>query len=128
MEQNLREIENISFGIYSADEIKKMSVCNLTNPKKSGKNSVYDPRMGTTNFKVKCETCNQNAEICPGHFGRIELNVPIIHPLYTKHVISFLKCFCFKCNKLLITEEQILLNDFNKFKGKKRFEKILIKL
>tara|TARA_Y100000389_G_scaffold123759_1_gene121099 strand:- start:655 stop:3420 length:2766 start_codon:yes stop_codon:yes gene_type:complete len=128
MDQNIREIEYISFGLYSAEEIKNMSVCNLDNPKKNGKNSVYDPRMGTTNSKIKCETCDQNAEICPGHFGRIELNVPILHPLYYKQIINFLKCFCFKCNKLLLTEEQLILQDLNKFKGNKKFKKILDKL
>ena len=128
MDQDIREIEYISFGLYSPEEIKNMSVCNLDNPKKNGKNSVYDPRMGTTNSKIKCETCDQNAEICPGHFGRIELNVPILHPLYYKQIISFLKCFCFKCNKLLLTEEQLILQDLNKFKGNNKFKKILDKL
>ena len=62
------------------------------------------------------------------HIGYIELNCPVIHPLYYKQVVSIIKCFCIKCHQLLITEDQIMLNNFHKSKGVKRFNKILEKL
>ena len=65
---------------------------------------------------------------CLGHFGYIELNEPIVHPLYYKQVVSLLRCFCIKCYKLLITEDQITLNNLHRFKDIKRFNKILEKL
>ena len=48
MKQDTREIEQITFGIYSANEILDMAVCKIDNPKKNGPNTVYDDRMGTT--------------------------------------------------------------------------------
>lgn len=134
MEKDLRELEQIEFGIYSNDEIRAMSVCTVNSTKycnsdkSSGYGTVYDPRMGTIENGKKCETCNLGPWECPGHWGHIELNEPIIHPLFQKEVVKFLKCFCIKCFKLLITEDQINLYGFNKFKSTRRFEKILEKL
>lgn len=126
--QDIREIEEIEFGIYSPEEILNMSVCKIDSAKKSGPGTVYDPRMGTIDSTIICETCNQNAINCPGHFGYIELNEPIVHPLYYKRVMSFLNCFCKKCYRLLITKEQIYLSGLNRFKGERRFSKILEKI
>lgn len=128
MDHNTREIDEITFGIYSPEEILKMSVCKIDNTKKTGYGSVYDPKMGTTDSSVVCETCKQNATYCPGHFGHIELNEPIVHPLYYKTVLSFLNCFCIKCYRLLITKDQIYLSGINKYKTQTRFEKIQEKL
>lgn len=124
MNQDIREIEEITFGIYSAKEVLNMSVCKIDSPKKSGPGTVYDPRMGTTDSIIICETCKQNARECPGHFGHIELCEPVVHPLYYKTVLAFLSCFCVKCYRLLITKDQIYLHGLNKYKGQARFEKI----
>jgi DNA-directed RNA polymerase beta' subunit len=128
MSHDLREIEQITFGIYSPEEILAMSVCKIDNPKKSGTGSVYDPRMGTTDSSQTCMTCKQNATDCPGHFGHIELSEPIVHPLFYKRVAAFLNCFCTKCHRLLITKEQIYLSGLNRFQGETRFVNILKKI
>lgn len=124
-----REIESITFGVYSQEEILNMSVCNITSSKKTVSfGTVYDPRMGTTDSSINCETCKENAIKCPGHFGHIEFNEPIVHPLYYKKVLSYLNCFCFQCHRLLLTKEQLLLNTLNRYKGQTRFLHILEKL
>lgn len=151
--EELQEISNINFGIYSAEEIKNMAVCKISSsrfgedPKKhaeeegeiylfdetqTGKSktdTVYDERMGPLDHKKRCETCELTFYECPGHFGYIELNVPVLHPLplFLKMTASFLKCICLntECNRLLITEDQIRLNKFNNFKRETRFQRIL---
>lgn len=123
-----QEIGEITFGIYSAEEIKSLSACKIDNPKKTGYNTVYDPRLGATDSSQTCETCNQNAILCPGHFGHIELVEPIVHPVYYKRVANFLSCFCMKCFRLIITQEQIYMNNLHKYKGETRFNKILEKI
>ena len=123
-----KQIKTIEFGIYSAQEIKNMSVCVISNTKKLGPGSVYDPLMGTTDISHDCKTCEQNSNMCQGHFGRIELNTPIIHPLFERKVLQYLQCFCFKCNKLIIQREQIELCDILKSKNETRFKKILEKI
>jgi len=106
MEQDTKEIEEITFGIYSAEELIKMSVCEINNPKLCNSDkgntygTVYDPRLGTIENGRLCATCDNSLWQCTGHFGHIKLNEPIIHPLYYKQVVNFLKCFCTKCFKL----------------------------
>ena len=128
MATDIKEIASINFGIYSPEEILNMSVCKIDNPRKSGYGSVYDPRMGTTDSNQNCETCNENAIVCTGHFGHVELAEPIIHPLYYKRVINFLNCFCFKCYRLILTRDQIYLLKLNRSKGENRFVKIQEKI
>jgi len=134
MENDTREVDTITFGIYSSDEIKSMAVCKVDNPKlcsndkNSGYGTVYDPRMGTLENTQLCPTCGLGVWECVGHFAYIYLNECVIHPLYYKQVVSFLKCFCIKCYKLMITEEQVVLNNLNRIKGVKRFNKILERL
>lgn len=134
MNEDVKEIDEIVFGVYSAEEIIDMSVCKIDNPKlcnndKNGSlGTVYDPRLGTIENGVLCSTCSQNLWECSGHFGYITLNEHVVHPLYYKQVVNFLKCFCTKCYKLLITEDQILVNNLNRIKGVKRFNKILERL
>ena len=132
--RDIREIDEILFGIYSAEEIKKLAVCEITSSKlcgsdkNTGYGTVYDPRMGTIENGKQCETCLGTVWGCPGHFGYITLNECIIHPLHYKRVVDFLRSFCIKCYKSLITEDQIILNNFNRLLGVKRFTKILEKL
>jgi len=123
-----KEIDSITFGIYSDDEIKNLSVCCVNNTKKTGLGSVYDPRMGPSLNNQLCQTCNNDAVKCPGHFGTIELYSKIIHPLYYRHVLSILNCICFKCFRLMITKDQIELNNIHNMKGPAKFNQILEKI
>jgi len=126
MHRNSREIESITFGIFSPEELKSMSVCKVDNTKLSGHGSVYDPRMGTmADNHEDCVTCHMTAKTCPGHFGHIELIESIIHPLFPKMVTSFLKCFCKNCYRIIIHPDQVNLWGLTKFKGENRFVKIL---
>ena len=132
MEQDTRDLDEVIFGILSEKDIRDISVCQIDNPKLGDKNggygTVYDPRMGPIENNKLCETCNMDIWKCSGHYSFIELNEYIIHPLFYKRVVDFLRCVCIKCNNLLITEDQINLNGLMKIKSTKRFDKILEKI
>ena len=126
---DIKEIESIRFGILSPKEICDIAVCKIDNTKLSGSGSVYDERMGgNTDTNIPCVTCDMSPKDCPGHFGYIELNEYIIHPLFYKAVVCFLRCFCMQCNRLLITSDQIDICGLNRFKNERRFKKVLEKL
>ena len=125
MFENCRNIESLHFGVLSSNEIEKMAVVKLFNNKLSGPNSVYDKHMGPIDNNILCPSCGLDNKGCPGHFGYISLNYEIIHPLFYKQVVTFLKCFCKKCSKCLITQDQI---DFINSKGKLSFKKICEKI
>ena len=125
----LSEIAEIEFGLKSSDEIRAESVAKIDSSKLTGgPGTVYDDRMGTIDNEKICETCKEGAKDCPGHFGHVELNVPIIHPLFYKHVTDLLGCFCIDCNRLLLLEDQIALYGMTRSKGRVRFKKLLEKL
>lgn len=123
----LSEIQLIQFGVLSPQDILKMSVCKIDNPKINGPNSVYDERMGTMDNK-KCITCTLDMKECPGHFGHIELSIPILHPLYHRMIIIFLKTFCHRCFNLCISKEQLEVEGFIRLKGEARVNKIVEKV
>ena len=132
MEQDIRDLDEVIFGILSEKDIRDIAVCQIDNPKLGDKNggygTVYDPRLGPIENGKLCEVCTGDIWTCAGHYGFIELNECIIHPLFYKRVVDFLRCICIKCNNLLITEDQIKLNNLTKLKSTKRFDKILEKL
>jgi len=130
MNTEIKEIECVNFGVFSAEEILKIAVAKIDNTKLYGSGSIYDERMGinSENSDKNCVTCCLDSKMCPGHFGYIELNQPIIHPRYFKMVLSYLKCFCIKCHKILIDMNQIQLAGLSKYKRNARFTKIIEKL
>lgn len=108
-EPPLRPVQSIQFGILSPDEIRSMAVSEIKNSRVSQPptETVYDERMGPAHSRSICSTCNEDIRVCPGHFGYIELAVPMIHPMFTKFITTILNCICLKCSKLKMTREEI---------------------
>ena len=91
--------------------------------------SVYDPAMGClTDSSQKCPTCGMDSRRCPGHFGYIELNEPLLHPLYIKTTVALLKCICSQCHRIIFDPERIALQGFSKLQKEKRFAAILSRI
>ena len=122
------ELDSIQFGISSALDIEKQAVCEITSHKlDEDYGSLYDKRMGAVNSLADepCMTCQLPAQSCPGHFGFVRLPFPVLHPLYLKQIITFLKIFCNCCFNLLYDIDNLHLLNIYKFKGYTRFSKIV---
>ena len=72
-------------------QIMQISVKRLTNPvtlDTTGRplpDGLYDPALGLLpNDRSECETCGLGSARCPGHFGHVELPVPVYNPLLIK--------------------------------------------
>lgn len=81
-------------------------------PKTAG---LSDPRLGTIDRKLKCETCTANMAECPGHFGHLELAKPMFHIGFMKTVLSIMRCVCFNCSKILVDEVLLCILNANCF-------------
>lgn len=104
------EIDKVTFGILSPEEILNLAVCEIKEVSKNrfqGENTVYDPRLGPTENGQICKVCagNQTILTCPGHFGIIRLNHPVINPLHYRLVLQILKCVCLNCYRLMATAD-----------------------
>lgn len=121
----------IDFGILSPADVLSLSVCEVKYDKSKkaadATNTLYDPRMGPVEDNINCPTCKKTMVDCPGHFGHIVLNEHVIHPLpYSfKTVLNFLKCFCFKCSRLVYSKDKLKLLNLAGYKGMKRYNAIV---
>ncbi|KAK2656914.1 hypothetical protein Ddye_009966 [Dipteronia dyeriana] len=125
------KVRLVQFGILSPDEIRQMSVVQIEHsettergkPKPAG---LSDPRLGTIDRKMKCDTCTANMAECPGHFGHLELAKPMFHIGFLKTVLSIMRCVCFNCSKILADEEDHKFKQALKIRSpKNKLKKIL---
>lgn len=65
----LHKVRGVQFGLLNPDEVRKMSVANISNERiyddKGMPNfsAINDPRMGTMDKELKCFTC-KGSKIC----------------------------------------------------------------
>ncbi|WUR03078.1 DNA-directed RNA polymerase III subunit RPC1 [Vairimorpha necatrix] len=107
------KINKISFGLLSSQEIEKLSVHSLTSKdlydvitKSPMSDGPLDRRLGVSNKKDKCLTCNENIVNCLGHFGNIKLILPVYHIGLIKQTLFILSCVCKNCGKILLSEKK----------------------
>ncbi|CAB0006214.1 unnamed protein product [Nesidiocoris tenuis] len=100
--------DGLLFSIFSAEEIRKLSVVKIITPLSFDSLShplpggLYDPAMGPLTATGVCTTCGMMQMKCNGHFGHIDLPVPVLNPLYHKPVAALLKMACLNCARILI--------------------------
>lgn len=126
-------LDMIRFQMLSNAEIRSLSVINdskygITQSEVSGngKNTILDPRLGTTDSHRVCEKCNQDINRCPGHFGHTELAVPIFNYAFIEIARIVLGCVCLNCSKILITKknQEEVMYIIRLFKGHVRLTRL----
>jgi len=103
------QVTSVEFGLFSPDEISRIAVCKVTEPTMYVQNlpspsGVVDHRMGSVDRRLACGTCKRSVHDCPGHFGVIQLGHPVYHVGYIDLVLKILKCVCYYCSSLLVSE------------------------
>ncbi|OPJ70788.1 DNA-directed RNA polymerase I subunit RPA1 isoform A [Patagioenas fasciata monilis] len=110
-----RRLVGVSFGMYTAEEIRKLSVKPITNPQyldnmgNPAVNGLYDLALGPPDSKEVCATCIQNFSNCPGHFGHIELPLPVYNPLFFDKLYLLIRGSCLNCHMLTCTRAVVHL-------------------
>src|SRR3989449_11671291 len=67
---------------------------------------LMDPHVGVIEPGLRCKTCGGKVDDCPGHFGHIDLAMPVINVGYVKDIKKLLQATCRKCGRLLLTRQQ----------------------
>ena len=68
---------------------------------------LYDPAFGPMDAREKCTTCGLSSYECPGHFGHVEVSVPLYNPLVFMTLFKVLRVSCLHCFKLRMTEHEL---------------------
>ncbi len=106
-------IKQIKFGVFSEEQIKRMSVAKLTVPDTYNEDGypidggLLDQRLGVVDPGLVCKTCGGRAKVCPGHFGHVEMVRPVVHAEFAKIIYMVLQATCQKCHRILLNDEQL---------------------
>jgi len=103
-------IIGVQFGIANPEDIRKRSVVEVTTDKtyQSGQpvpNGVFDSRFGVIENGKVCPTCKQTNQLCPGHFGHIELARPMYLYQFFDTVEKLCNVICLNCSKPILAPE-----------------------
>ena len=113
MEYADKRIDSISFGLFSAQELKKIAVAKIITPELYDREGypvdggLMDIRMGVIDPGLRCKTCGQKLKECPGHFGFMDLARPVLHINYISTILDLLRINCKDCGRLLEGEEKV---------------------
>ncbi|WP_188681223.1 DNA-directed RNA polymerase subunit A' [Thermogymnomonas acidicola] len=108
-----KRINKIQFALLSPEEIRKMSQVKVITadtydddgyPIERG---LMDLHMGVIEPGLKCATCYGRVDECPGHFGHIELAMPVIHVGFVKEIKTILESTCKVCGRIKLTDDEI---------------------
>jgi len=108
-----KTIDSIKFALLSPDEIRKMSATKVITADTYGEDGfpielgLMDPHMGVIEPGIRCKTCGKRSEECPGHFGHIDLAMPVIHVGFVKEIKKLLESTCSSCGRILLSDEEI---------------------
>ncbi|MFH1211054.1 MAG: DNA-directed RNA polymerase subunit A' [archaeon] len=108
-----KKVSSIVFGLLSPKEIKKMACAKIVTPELYDKEGypvdggLMDIRLGVIDPGLRCKTCGEKLKECMGHFGYIELARPVVHILFAKTVLDYLRSTCRDCGKILEDEKEI---------------------
>ncbi|OII73227.1 DNA-directed RNA polymerase II III subunit [Cryptosporidium ubiquitum] len=108
-----RNIEAVEFSAMGKDEIARsahMEVLHreiykpMTNIPLQG--GVLDSRLGAHRADAQCSSCGGSLKTCGGHWGYIDLQQPVFHVGYFKHLYGVLCCICKSCGAFLLKGEE----------------------
>ncbi|EFN81707.1 DNA-directed RNA polymerase I subunit RPA1 [Harpegnathos saltator] len=92
------------FSVFTANDIRNLSVTKIRTPLSFNilghplKGGLYDPVLGPLMGNSEpCGTCGGNVHTCTGHFGHIELSMPVVNPLFHKVLCMLIKLSCLSC-------------------------------
>ncbi|MCX6666626.1 MAG: DNA-directed RNA polymerase subunit A', partial [Euryarchaeota archaeon] len=109
-----KKIGSIEFTLLSPNEIRKMSATKVITADTYDDDGfpiamgLMDPRLGVIEPGLRCKTCGLRVgkDKCPGHFGHIDLAMPVIHVGLVKSIRNSLRATCRDCGRLLLTDKQ----------------------
>ncbi|VEN45805.1 unnamed protein product, partial [Callosobruchus maculatus] len=109
-----RKISHISFGVESAESMQQQSHIHVVAKNLYNQDiertpipyGVLDKRLGTNSKGSPCQTCGKGINECVGHFGYVDLELPVFHVGYFRSIITILQTICKDCASVMMSEEE----------------------
>ncbi len=107
-----KRISSIQFAYMSPEEKRDLSATKIITPDTYDDDGfpiemgLMDPHLGVIEPGLRCKTCGGRVDECSGHFGHIELAMPVIHIGYVKEIKKLLRSTCSECGRILLPEEE----------------------
>ena len=107
------KISHICFGMQTPQEIESAAHIEVVQKHLYNQDAertpipfgVLDNKMGTSQKSQKCSTCGLGLSDCVGHFGFINLELPVYHVGYFRSIIQTLQTICKTCAAILLSEK-----------------------
>ncbi|KAL0236022.1 hypothetical protein GEMRC1_002604 [Eukaryota sp. GEM-RC1] len=104
-----KQITQLQFGLLSPDEIQQMAEFEVVNKElyqQGTRNPVsfgmLDRRLGIADKVSTCKTCGLALADCVGHYGYIDLPVPVYHIGHLRSIQNILQSICKFCSGFLL--------------------------
>ncbi len=107
-----KRIGSIQFAYMSPEEKRDLSSTKIITPDTYDDDGfpiemgLMDPHLGVIEPGLRCKTCGGRVDDCSGHFGHIELAMPVIHIGYVKEIKKLLRSTCSECGRILLEEKK----------------------
>jgi len=109
-----KKIGSIEFTLLSPNEIRKMSATKVITADTYDDDGfpiamgLMDPKLGVIEPGLRCKTCGLRVgkDKCPGHFGHIDLAMPVIHVGLVKSIRNCLRATCRDCGRLVLNDKE----------------------
>ncbi|KAJ8676229.1 hypothetical protein QAD02_012015 [Eretmocerus hayati] len=104
-----RKISHVSFGIDSRHHMKQQAHLHVVAKNLYSQDNGHTPlayglldkKMGTCS-NANCGTCEKSLNECIGHFGYVDLELPVFHVGYFRAIIGILQSICKKCSHVML--------------------------
>uniref|UniRef100_A0A146LPV0 DNA-directed RNA polymerase subunit n=1 Tax=Lygus hesperus TaxID=30085 RepID=A0A146LPV0_LYGHE len=111
-----RKISHVSFGLDGPHAMQQQAHLHVVAKNLYAQDSnrvpvqygVLDRRMGTNQKDAECASCGKGLNDCIGHYGYIDLQLPVFHVGYFRCVINILQTICKNplCARVLLPHKE----------------------
>jgi DNA-directed RNA polymerase III subunit RPC1 len=107
-----RVIGGIHFGMMPGHEMMRLAnvpICSRDlyrlPSRQPAPYGVLDQRLGISDKAAACGTCGLRLADCAGHWGVVQLELPVYHIGFLKATIAVLQSVCKCCSRVLLSHE-----------------------
>jgi len=106
IEHNLSVMEVKCAELYDSSALPQ---ANVPRGRVEKENGLLDLRLGSVERKRRCRTCGLfgGKAGCPGHFGHIDLAMPVFFVMYLTSCKNLLNSVCYYCSRLLVDKDAL---------------------